>query len=403
MSDLITPTGAAHLRWALVDGIGPTLFTRLLAHFETAEAAWGAPADQLAKIHRLGSDTATKIARRRDEIDLEPELAAAAEHNVRIICRADPDYPPALRQLPDAPIVLFVRGDLRPDDAVAIAIVGTRKCSIYASEQARRFAELLAGSGFTVVSGLARGIDAFAHHGAIDAGGRTLAVMGTGLSEIYPPENRALADKLLEHGAWISELPMQREVQRQNFPSRNRIIAGLTLGTLVVEAPRRSGALITAKLAQEYNREVFAIPGRAGDPLAFGPNDLIRRGHARLVMELADILEELRDVSQALGCNVALESVAKQPARGNHPRRSATSAAPAPADRADLFAANPPRPAQLTETEQAVLSHVPSEPAFQDVVLQACNLPPGEVLAALTTLELKALIKRLPGNMVARV
>jgi DNA processing protein len=294
---------------------------------------------------------------------------------VRLICREDADFPPGLRQVPDVPIVLYVRGELRPTDAVAIAIVGSRRCTIYGSEQARRFGELLASAGFTVVSGLARGIDPFAHHGAVDAGGRSIAVMGNGLHEVYPAENRTLAEKLLESGAWISELPIRAAVRAENFPSRNRIIAGMTLGTIVVEAANRSGALITARLANEYNREVFAVPGRAQDPMSGGTNALIRDGSAKLVTCLEDVLQELGDVGARLG--------AKPPA-----------ADPRPAVQEAL---------SVTALERCVLDAVGPDPMLQDGVLSAVDGAPGELLAAITSLELKGLIRRLPGSMVVRV
>jgi len=294
--------------------------------------------------------------------------------------------------------VLYAKGELRPTDAVAIAVVGTRRCTIYGGEQARRFGELLAGAGFTVVSGLARGIDALAHHGAVEAGGRSIAVMGKGLPEIYPPENQALADKLLESGAWISELPMRAEVRRENFPGRNRIIAGMTLGTLVIEAPQRSGALITARLASEYNREVFAVPGRAQDPTFFGSNDLIRRAYAKLTVCLEDILDELGEVGEKMRPTPDNAADTREGAAAGPSKNVASGLR---AGRADHVP--PRRTPRLSQAEKRVYECVGYDPIFQDAVLTASQLPPGEVLAAFTTLELKGLIKRLPGQLVVRV
>jgi DNA processing protein len=231
-----------------------------------------------------------------------------------------------------------------------------------------------------VVSGLARGVDAFAHHGAVEAGGRSIAVMGQGLTDIYPPENRALAEKLLESGAWLSELPLKAEVRAENFPARNRIIAGMSLGTLVVEAGQRSGALITARLASEYNREVFAIPGRVQDPMSFGTNDLIRTGGAKLVMCLEDILDELGEVGRRM--------------------RPATPAPEAAPTREPATAVR--ELPLLSAAEARVYQVVGYDELLQDAVIRAAELPPGEVLAALTGLELKGLIRRLPGNTVIR-
>lgn len=384
MSEVISDIARVHLQWALTDGVGPLGFTRLLNHFGDAEKALGAPAAELARVHRFGSRKAERIARSRDAASIDEEIETAATHGVRIICRADPDYPTGLKQIPDAPIVLYVKGEYRETDAVALAVVGSRRCTIYGSEQARRFGALLAGAGFTIVSGLARGIDSFAHHGAVEAGGRAIAVLGCGLTDVYPPENRALAAKVLEGGAWFSELPMKASVRRENFPSRNRIIAGMTLGTLVVEAARRSGALITARLASEYNREVFAVPGRLQEPMSEGTNALIRDGAAKLVTGLDDVLEGLGEVGyrMMLGRN---RSNGDAPARGD--RREPTG---------------PPAPATLSGVERRVYDVVPYDAVLQDVVIRAAGLPAGDVLGALTTLELKGLVKRLPGNLVIR-
>lgn len=414
------------LAWALTDGVGPITFGRLLSEFGSPEAALGAPAGRLAKIRGISSERAEAIARGREAAlaAAQAELAVCGENNVRVISRFDADFPPGLRQIPDAPIVLYVRGELLPSDAVAIAVVGSRRCSIYGSEQARRFGELLAGAGFTVVSGLARGVDAFAHHGAIDAGGRCVAVVGCGLDHIYPAENLALAERILTRGAWISELPIRTAVRAENFPSRNRIIAGMSLGTLVVEAAHRSGALITARLASEYNREVFAVPGRVDEPMSHGTNGLIRDGGAKLVTCLDDILDELSELRDAL---VSEAGSAEQAAaagaiwppeeRGASPptlfegtsdggeetdagkagrKRRARGREKASADVGAL-----PLP-PLSGAEQAVYDAIPAHAVHQETVLAGVGVPVGDALAAFTGLELKGLIRRLPGQMFAR-
>ncbi len=383
MPDVITDVGRIYLRWALTDGVGPLTFSKLIVQFGDPEKALGASAAELSTISRVGRSQADAMARGPQEEVIRREIEAAAEHGVRIIARIDPDYPEGLRNIPDAPIVLYIKGELRATDAIAVAIVGSRRCSIYGSEQARRFGELLAGAGVTVISGLARGIDAFAHHGAVDAGGRSVAVMGAGLTEIYPPENRALAEKLLEHGAWISELPMTSVVRASNFPTRNRIIAGMSLGTMIVEAAGRSGALITTRLANEYNREVFAIPGRVQDPMSIGTNALIRDGSAKLVTCLEDILDELGDVGRSL-----------KRGESGKPQAAASTNAQGQLD----FAGGP----NLSAAERRIYDVVGYDPLLADAVITASGLPPGEVLAALTSLELKGLVKRLPGNLVVR-
>ena len=387
MPETISNIARSHLMWALTDGIGPIVFARLLVRFGDAETALGVSAGQLQTVKGIGRETVESIARSRDAAKVEAEVEAAAEHGLRIICQADPDYPEGLKRIADPPIVLYVKGELLPTDALAIAIVGTRRCTIYGSEQARRFGELLAQAGFTIVSGLARGIDAFAHHGAVDADGRSIAVFGRGLDEIYPPDNRALAEKLLEHGAWLSELPVRTAVRRENFPTRNRIIAGLTLGTLVVEAPQRSGALITARLANEYNREVFAVPGRVQDPTSFGSNALIRDGAAKLVTCLDDILEELGEVGLAMQQKPGEADDSSDAGRESPSERPGAASKPA---------------LRLSPAESRVYEVIGYEPMLQDAVLAATELPPGEVLAAFTSLELKGLIKRLPGQLVVR-
>lgn len=375
MTQLISDIGRTHLRLALTDGIGPVTFRRLLERFGSAEAAIGSTAAELQAVRGIGR-TADDVARALQAVDVRSEIEAAEKSGIRIICRADPDYPAGLHQIPDAPIVLYVRGELRPTDAVALAVVGSRRCTIYGSEQARRFGELLTSAGLTVVSGLARGVDAFAHHGAIEAGGRSVAVLGSGLDDIYPPENKPLAEKLVEHGALISELPVRTPVRSTNFPGRNRIIAGMSLGTLVIEAAARSGALITARLASEYNREVFALPGRVQDPMSIGTNMLIRDGGAKLVTCLEDVLAELGEVGRAF-----------QPAQA----RVESAAVPT------LFA-----PAGLDPAETRVLAQIGSDPLSHDSLVQGAQLEPGAVLAALTALELKGLVRRVAGNQFVR-
>jgi len=370
-----------HLRWALVSGVGPILFSRIVAAFGSARASLDAAPRELAAIRGISRESADAIVAALRSAPVEPELEATAAIGARILCREDADYPRGLLRIPDPPVVLYVKGELRPDDALAVAIVGSRRCSMYGAEQARRFGDLLAAAGFTVVSGLARGIDAFAHHGALDAGGRSIAVFGNGLQTIFPEENRPLAERMLTRGAWVSELPISTTVRANNFPKRNRIIAGMSLGTLVIEAASRSGALITARLATEYNREVFAIPGRLLEPSAIGTNALIRDGAAKLVTDLKDILDELGDVGRKM---------ADLPAR-------AEATTPESDEAADARAALP-----LNETERAVYAAIGHEPVLQDVVLRTVPLPAGMVLGAVTSLELKRLVSRLPGNLVVR-
>lgn len=395
MPEVISQVGRAHLRWALTQGVGPIIFGRILMQIGDAESALAAPASLLAQVKGIGREGADGVARSRDAAGVDAEVAAAAEHGVRILCRADEDFPGALRQIADPPIVLYVKGTLRDTDAISLAVVGSRRCTLYGSEQARRFGEMLAAAGFTVVSGLARGIDSFAQHGAVDAGGRSIGVLGCGLDTVYPPENRALADKLVEHGALLSELPIRSAVLAGNFPPRNRIIAGMTLGTLVVEAAKRSGALITAGLASDYNREVFALPGRVNDAMSHGTNALIRRGAAKLVTCLDDILDELGEVGARLRGAYA-DSGRDDPML---PRPGGSRGADAGLlDRHDA-----PRRMGLSEVEARVYAAVGDDAMLQDAVMGLLPaLTPGEILAAFTSLELKGLVRRLPGQLIVR-
>lgn len=393
MSGVIaSPAACLYLRLAQLERVGPRVVRRLVDALGGIEQVMGAPAARLAQVRGLSAESAERIARQRNAIDVRPLLEEAGRLGLRVVCFDDGEYPAGLRRIPDPPIVLYVRGRLEPRDVISIAVVGARQCSIYGQEQARRFGELLASAGFTVVSGLARGIDAFAHHGALDAGGRTVAVFGCGLGQVYPPENRALAERIIETdaGAWLSELPPAASPQGSHFPARNRIIAGMTLGTLIVEASSRSGALITARLAGEYNRELFAVPGRVQDPMSIGTNRLISEGSARLVTCLEDILDELRPLAEAL---------LKDSLGG-----ACGGAGPAAGRGVDDGAGVGERaaPPDLSPIEQRVLAAVSDAPRYTDVIAHKANLSIAQVLAALTALELRGLISRLPGHQVVR-
>ncbi len=253
----------ATLRLHLSEGVGAILFRRLVDAFGSAADVLAVGPAAWRKVQGIGPKLTKAIAAVSDEL-VEDELTEAAARGVTILTESDAAYPSALQHLPDRPPVLYVRGRLEPADAVALGVVGARRCTHYGLEQAQRFGELLGKAGFTVVSGAARGIDTAAHRGALIAGGRTLAVMGCGLSHVYPPENAELLDRIVaeDRGAILSELPMKTAVLAGNFPTRNRIVSGLSLGVLVVEAARRSGARITARQAAEQGKEVFALPGR---------------------------------------------------------------------------------------------------------------------------------------------
>ena len=374
LASVVSPAAIEHLRWSLVPEVGPTRFARIVERFGSAQAALGAGPGQLAGIEGIGPATADQIASERGRVDLRQELELAERHGVRILCGQDAEYPAALRHVPDPPICLYIRGRLEPEDVVAIGVVGARRCTHYGREQAYRFGYQLASSGVTVVSGLARGIDSESHKGALAAGGRTIAVLGNGLASVYPPEHADLADRIANQGAVVSELPMTTVPDANNFLPRNRLIAGLSLGVLVVEAAKRSGSLTTARLACEYDREVFAVPGRVDNELAHGTNRLIRDQHAKLVMTVDDILSELGEVGQALGLSPA------EPADG-----SASAAA-----------------AGLRDDERAVLEVLSAEAVSLEAIADATGQPAARIAATLIGLQLRGLARQLPGNVFVR-
>ena len=290
----MTATGSDVRYWLglhLIPGVGAARIGRLLDHFGSPRAAWNAT-DADLRAAGLPADVVATFVVRRAEIHLDDELDKLARFDVHALTLADPAYPRLLRHITSPPPVLYVRGELRPDDDLAIGVVGTRRATAYGHDMARRFAGELAAAGVTVVSGLARGIDTTAHRAALDAGGRTVAVFACGLDTIYPPQNRALAEQIAASGALVSEYPLGARPDARNFPVRNRIISGLSRGVAIIEAPIRSGALITATFAGEQGREVFAVPGSALSAASTGCHQLIRDG-ATLASDAADILTAL--------------------------------------------------------------------------------------------------------------
>ncbi|MFH1414082.1 MAG: DNA-processing protein DprA [Candidatus Omnitrophota bacterium] len=274
----------------LIGDIGSARLKRLLDYFGKPENILKAPRSKLTNVFGITEGIASKIKALKKE-ELDRELKLAKEKDLKIITSEDKDYPENLKNIPDPPVVLYLKGKLHEEDNLSIGIVGSRRASLYGLKCSQSFAVELAGYGFTITSGMARGVDTYAHKGALKVGGRTIAVMGSGFNRIYPPENKDLADQIAGNGAVISEFPMNMEPLRQNFPRRNRIISGLSLGVLVVEAARNSGALITADCALEQGREVFALPGKVDSNNSFGTNSLIQQG-AKLVFSANDIREE---------------------------------------------------------------------------------------------------------------
>lgn len=369
------------LKLIRADGIGPVLFKRLLEQFANIEDIFDASVSQLTKVEGIGDRTAERIVRTREGFDAEKELSLAGKSGVCILHMNDPHYPPPLRAIYDPPPVLYVKGTLERSDNLALAIVGSRRCSHYGTEQANRFAHLLAGSGFTIVSGLARGIDSAAHQGALAAKGRTIAVQGCGLSSVFPPENERLFRQISENGAVVSELPMTYEPLAENFPGRNRIIAGLSMGVLVVEATLRSGALISAQAALENNREVMAIPGRIDSSGSSGCHKLIKDG-ARLVDSVEDVIDTLGHVGNGL--------------------RDVVSQVAGDTERKAQLALFDESQLKFTREETKILSTFNSEPLHLEEIIASSGLGAGQVHAALIQLQLKGHIKQLPGSMYAK-
>lgn len=373
---VISEAGRQYLRLHLTTDIGPIRLRSLIDHFGSLEAVLNASRAQLERVDKIGPRLAEAVFKARDDDAVDIEIDRAAAAGVRIVCAEDAGYPASLLNIPDPPVCLYLRGHIEPTDGVAVAVVGTRRCSHYGREQAFRFGQALGGAGFTVVSGLARGIDGHAHRGALSAGGRTIAVLGNGLPLIYPHEHEPLADEIVDAGAVVSELPIDTPPDAQNFPRRNRIIAGLSLGVLVVEAGKRSGALISARLASEYNREAFAVPGRVDQPaLTSGVNGLIRDGQAKLVTCLDDILDELAEVGEIMRRDLPAHSEGDQQSPDGSPLA-----------------------ARLGADERAVLEAIVDGTDDAEMICSTTNLDMARVTSTLTSLQLKGLVKCLPGN-----
>jgi len=343
-------------------------YERLAQALGGHDAIRRASVSDLAHRGRLRPKLATEAARLLGSDEPDEELRQAAERGIAIVPFTSPDYPAILRRTPEPPLVLYVQGEIEPADAVALAIVGTRRPSHYGTTQAGRLAAELAARGMTIVSGLAHGIDTAAHRAALDAGGRTIAVLGGGIARLYPAANAALADDIAQHGAVVSEFPLHTKSLRAFFPRRNRIVSGLALGVLVVEAAFKSGALITADWALAQGREVFALPGRVTDRRSRGCHLLIKQG-AALVETSDDILEGLGDVGKTLA-----------PPR---PRRKE-------------------EPLELAAEQLAVYNAVGDDPTHIDAIADAAGLPAHQAASILMLLELKRAVTQLPGKHFVR-
>lgn len=343
-----------------IEGVGSIRLRRLRERFGSLAEAWRAPASELGQVHGIGAEIAQAIVAQRPEVDPDHELDRLSQAGVLLVCHWEDGYPAPLREIADPPAVLFVRGRL-PAFERAVAIVGTRASTVYGNRIARAIARDLAEAGIVVVSGLARGIDTVAHQGALEAG-RTVAVLGSSLDKVYPLQNVRLADQIVDSGAVISEYPLGTEPAPGQFPARNRIVSGLCQAVVVVEAKERSGALITADMALDQNREVMAVPGPADSRHSRGPHRLIQQG-ARLVVSAADILEEL-------GWSQAPVKPAAAPA--------------------------------LAADEGRVYEAIEGEPTTLEHIAQKSGLSPQVINSILLVLELRALVTQLPGRLYVR-
>ena len=351
----------------MIPQMGPVRLRRLLDAFGSAEKILLARTDQLAAIDGVPRALAENISRWQEFADPTAELEKATDLGAHVITAEDDEYPSALREIHDPPIVLYVRGHLTERDRNAVAVVGSRKATHYATESAKKLSFQMAYAGLTVASGLARGIDTAAHQGALAAKGRTIAVIGSGLGELYPPENAELADRIAASGAVISEFPIDTKPDRQTFPIRNRIVTGLSFGVLVVEAGANSGALISANMAAEQGRTLYAVPGRIDAPSALGSNRLIQQG-AKLVITVDDILDDLPLVFR---------------------------------EKPDLPAAAPA--VDLTPDQQKILDAIGSEETSLDSVIATSGLTAAVVSSTLLALEIRRLVKQLPGKRFVKL
>ena len=352
-------------------GLGPCTLSALLERFGTAESVLTAFHPELLSVRGVGEQTVKQIHQARDLDQAEATLRWCDAQQTQIVPQRSTCFPNWLSHLNDTPAILYMRGDLIAEDQLSVAVVGTRHATPYGITQANRFSYGLAKAGLTIVSGLARGIDAAAHRGAMDAGGRTIAVLGSGLAKTYPREHETLADEISRSGAVISEYAPHCPPRCGQFPQRNRLIAGLTLGTLIIEAPDRSGALITARLAGELNRDVFALPGPVNSRASRGCNQLIRDG-AILVQSVEELIDELGPLSEAIP----------------------TTSGRAIRNTAEL---------NLNEVENCVLNAIESTGTLIDEVITTTPYTTQQVLAVISVLEIRRLIRRLSGQYVSRI
>ncbi len=355
----------------LVPGVGPRIYADLIETFGSAAGALAAAPADLRNVNGVGSKLVSAIVSAPETINVAQQLAICKENQIEILDRDSEKYPVPLSEIYDPPSILFSRGTLLPADNLAIAIVGSRHATNYGIKTASRLARGLAMAGFTIVSGLARGIDAAAHHGAMEAGGRTLAVLGGGHLRLYPAEHAELAKRISSQGAVLTESLPESAPKNGSFPRRNRIVSGLSLGVIVVEAAQRSGALISARLAMEQGREVFAVPGRIDNRMSRGCHQLLKDG-AKLVESIDDVLEELGPL--ATPTQIDSETEIRHPAE-----------------------------LKLSDQESLVLNAIKIDATEFDLIMEQTGLPASRVLSTISVLEMRRLVKRVSGTALVRV
>ncbi len=361
------------IKLKMVSEIGPICFQKLMKHFFSPINVISSSLSELENVEGIGKKKARIIWDNLKNVDIETELKLIEEYKIKIVTFNDSDYPVNLKSIYDPPFLFYMKGEFLSKDDFSIAIVGSRKATPYGKMVAEKIGRDLAAMGITVISGLARGIDTYAHKGALAGRGRTIAVLGNGLSMIYPKENKDLGKAISQQGAVVSEFSMESLPDRTNFPIRNRIISGLSLGTIVVEAVEKSGALITANLALQQGREVFAIPGNIFSKYSQGGHGLIKAG-AKLVENVNDVIEEIKVFSKNLNIKSKEE-----------PNKTIQT---------PIYS--------LNRKEQKIYNCVWWEPVPIDVIVQKCNLPVKDISSSLMLMEIKGLIKQVSGKMFIR-
>lgn len=401
-------TDLLHLN--LIRGIGQKTILFLMDIFGSAERILNATPQELRKIDELSPKARDSLNRKSLGCPLERELELIDEFGCHVITYYDDEYPPLLKQIDTPPLLLYVRGSLKPEDAASIALVGSRQAKDYGRRVSYQLSYQLAQRGLTITSGLAKGIDTCAHRGALDANGRTIAVMGNGLSIVYPAENSKLVERIIGSGALISEFPMGMRPMSENFPIRNRIISGLTFGTVVVEASNRSGALITARLASEQGREVFAVPGQIFSELSTGTHKLIDAG-AKLINTVDDLLDALPQhyqdqITTAASVSTSGSELGTITLHGRTPNKripqhtdtaAANSKTSDPED-VDYKVLLP----DLTTDEKVVFNAIEVPSSHIDTIVRTTELSINRVSSVLLMLELKGIIEQLPGKIFSK-